>query len=155
MGKLAAPISELLARLEYHSADVEGRLLRGWKITTDGKKHVEGVDDFPAAFMSIAEVAEAYAPNRNGIGIPGMAVSFQVSGDHNDTLVEFMEQVELFMDALDTREDGRIDPGLSGTLQKPWDMQVREIFPTELSRSADVVLTLQPRAFNRGQRRTT
>jgi hypothetical protein len=143
-------VQKLIDRLTYHKADVEGRLLRGMKFEPIPVKDPEGQSDLPVIRLWVPTIRESYRGASLGTG--EMTLNLTVSTRRSEGLVKLLEKVELVMDALETSNTGLVDPGLDGTLVRPFNVSLGGSFVLDLSLNAQLSITAAPKQFERGGR---
>ncbi len=148
MGKYAAVVQKLIDRLTFHVG--AGQMLAGMKFVPIPVKDPEGQSDLPVIRLWVPTVRESYRSASLGTG--EMTLNVTVSTERSKGLVELLEKVELVMDALETSSTGSVDPGLSGTLVRPFNVSLGGSFVLDLSLNAQLSITAAPKQFERGGR---
>lgn len=148
MGKYSAVLDALIDRLEFHVG--AGEMLAGMKFVSIPVKDPEGQRDFPVIRLWIPSFRELYRGATLGSG--EMTLNLTVSIERSLGLVELLEKVELVMDALETNTAGSVDPGLDGTLVRPFNVSLGGSFVLDLSLNAQLSITATPKPFERGGR---
>lgn len=147
-------IEALTKRIEGHISETNG-LLHGFKFEDNAVKQVEGIKDLPKIYMVIPDLSMATHPRL--IGDAGLLFKIVVSTKATAGLVAFVQNVEKVLDALETdHETGELDLTLNGTLLRPLDCQARDNFttPDGISHNAQIPISVQPKSFTRGRRRS-
>lgn len=159
MGKYSAPMADLLARIEYHGADIEGRLLRGfhWDISSKGglaipTMSIRGETDLPHLRLYLPEISESFRPARHTDGI--LTLSLMIATQRTLGVVAFVQQVEKVMDALQlTATTPAVPKALTGTLRH-FDWKLQDNFILETSIQGQVSISAHPRVGDVGNRRS-
>jgi hypothetical protein len=143
------PVTELITRLTYHTADVEGRLLQGWKFHDKPLENPDGQTDFPSVQLFLPDVSETFMGR---VGTGTLTVLLAVSTLRSEGVPAWLDAIAKVMDAIETDTAGNINPGLRGTLTSPVDLSVGNSFSTGLSLTAQLNVLMRPKPFERGQR---
>jgi hypothetical protein len=161
-GNYSSVVAALIARLIYHTADVEGRLLRGIRFEPIPTADVEGQTDLPIIRLWLPTLREGSQAARVGTG--EMTLNLTISTPRLSGMVTHLELVELVMDAIETSQGGdtgagepsgtevTAGPGLDGTLRRPMVMTIGGSFVRDLDLTAQVTITAIPHPFYRGHR---
>jgi len=150
MGKYSAVTDALVTRLNYHVAQV-GRMLYGYRFEPAPAKDVEGQSDYPIVRLETPLVRESYL---GGLGHGELTITLTVTVERSKGISELMSKIETVMDAVETATSGTVDPGLAGTLTRPFDMGSSVPETTTLGLVAVITISATPRPFVRGTRRT-
>ena|SRR6185369_9088732 len=152
MGKYSAVVSAVQGRLDGHVGT--GKILQGWKVKMGPLAEVEGEKDFPTVRIWVPDLTQV--EHTRIVGEGGMTLKLSISSSRKAGLVQWIEDVEKVLDAIETdHTTGNLDLGLNGTLQRPMLPQVQDNFANELSINAQIRLSVMPRLFTRGARRAT
>lgn len=141
------PVTVLIARMAAHATT--GGLLEGFRWYDAPTEHPDGQKDFPSVQLWLPEITETYSPR---LGTGELKCNLTVSVLRSTGLAGLLDAVSAVMNAVETRENGQINPGLAGTLMRPVDMTAGNCFASPLSLTAEVTLVMQPKIFDRGQR---
>jgi len=139
--------------LTFHSTTATpARILNGWKFSPIPVASVDGLRDFPSLRPTAPEGTEEYRPR---IGVGTMRFEYFVATDRQLGLVVHSTAVAISLDAVERSGDAAAlpDPGMSGSLCKPFDCSFGNVQISDLSITTRVVLTLMVRLFDRGNRR--
>lgn len=151
----SAAINELVTRLTWHTArsQTPARLMGTWTFFDRPTTRIDGVKDFPALMILLPEFSEAYRARAYGVG--SMKFEFQVSTPTSATLITHTAAVALAIDCVERRATvgAELDPGLAGTLMKPFDVSAGGQQGTDLSLTTKITLSVMPKPFERGNRR--
>lgn len=158
MGRYSTPVADFLARLEYHAADVPGRLLQGFKWDISSKAglstptmSVRGELDLPHLRIYLPEISENYRPTRHTDGT--LTINLMVATNRTLGVVAFLQAVEKVMDALQlTATDPPAAHALAGTLRH-FDWKMQDNFILEVSIQGQVSISAHPRVGDVGNRR--
>jgi len=152
MDVYSAAIAEIIARLTWHTG-ASNRLMWGWTFFDRPVTRMDGVKDFPALMVTPPDITESYRPRYYGTGT--MRFDFLVSTPTSAPLTTHTAAVALAIDAVERRATAaaEVDPGLAGTILKPFEASVGSGPITDLTITSKVTLSLMPKAFNRGNRR--
>ncbi len=151
----SAAIAELVTRLTWHTTagQTPARLLDGWSFNDRPLARMDGIKDFPAISITIPEMTETYRARAFGVGT--MKFEFFVSTSTGAALTAHTSGIALAIDAIERRGNAlaAVDPGLHGSLVKPFEVSVGNAQITDLSLNSKVSLTLMVKPFERGNRR--
>ncbi len=153
----SAAINELVTRLTWHTtkAQTPARLMATWTFFDKPTSRIDGVKDFPALMILMPDMAETYRARAFGIG--AMKFEFQVSTLTSADLITHTAAVALAMDCVERRATlgAEVDPGLAGTLMKPFEASAGGQQATDLTLTTKITLSVMPKPFERGNRRRT
>jgi hypothetical protein len=160
MGNYAKPIKEVLDRLTYHCQ--EGQMLAGMVYYEKPEVKIDGLKDFPYVMVMIPTLKEASLGSSLAAGLKTIADAMLtvplvvgVARDKKNSLVTLYEWCERVLDAIETRPDGSgtVDLNLT-TTGSIKSATVDRNFALDLSLNAGITITVEPRKFYRGSRRT-
>ncbi len=151
-------VSALVARLTGHIGPKEStKILAGFKPLEVGPlETVEGEKDYPIIRIWIPELL--LSPHARFVGEGAMTLMVTVATSRKLGLVNWIETVEKVLDAIEKdHTTGEIGLSLNNTLEVPMVPQVRNNFAPEngLSINALITLSVMPKLFTRGNRRST
>lgn len=152
-GEISAPITEAIARLQYHAEAADPvRMLDGWRIISQPIREVEGQKDFPFVLVQVPNLTGDFRPTRHEDYSLQLILGVSVSKEEG--VDGLFERVAKVLNALETTRDGRfnIDPGLSNSIMKPFSWTASQNFALDLSLNANITVTMQPRRGTRGLR---
>jgi hypothetical protein len=142
-------LAALNARIDSHRAD--GKLLEGFQFRSTPTSEQEGARDLPMIRLQPATFAEV--PHANKIVDGPIVFRFTVAVAKTETPVGLLQAVEQFEDAIETDpETGEIDVYLGGVVVKPVQIALTTCDATDLSLTAQLTISAQPRPVNRGRR---
>lgn len=149
MGRYSNVVQALIERINSHLA-TDG-LLEGFKFADTPIDDPEGQSDFPVLRLWLPDMTEL-AHGRNFVD-GTMGLKLTVSTSKAAGVVDFVEHVELVLDALELNDQGEKDLSMGGTLARPLTATVRDCFALGLSLNAHVHLSVLPKPKARGARR--
>jgi hypothetical protein len=158
MGKYSTPLADLLARIEWHAANIDGRILRGWHWDISSKgglaipvASVRGLADLPGLRIYLPEISETFRPARHTDGT--ITFGLLVATQRTKGVVEFARGIEKVIDALQlTPTDPPVQKALAGTMRH-FDWKAGDHFILENSLNAQVTISAHPAVGDVGNHR--
>lgn len=151
MGMFSAPIEDLVARLTWQTADIDGRILRGFRWVPIPIGEAEGLADLPGIRLFMPDFRENFRPRALLTGQIG--IKLLVATSREKGIVEFTQSLEKVVDALQLKPD---NSGESASLEgsaKPFEWLATDNFVTATSLNANVVLMIEPKPRGFAERR--
>jgi hypothetical protein len=142
-------LADLIARMDYHSADVSGRILRGVKWVKTPVIEGEALTDLPTARLFIPNIKESYKPAKQIFGT--IEIMLLVASAREKGVVVNLQWVEKVMDSLQLNTSGVV-AALAGTI-KPFDWRTEGNFTVDGSLNAQVIISATPAVRGIAQRR--
>lgn len=151
MGRYAAVVTELIARMNFHKGT--GQMLQGLGFRETPEVQTDGLKDFPWAMFFLPSITESY--HVRNIADSTLRLNLAITTDRKYGIPALLVWVEKVMDALETnRTTLAYDPNLGGTT-KPFEMEMANAFALDLSLTAQITITVMPKPMQRGQRRNS
>jgi len=148
-GMYSGPVADVIARLDHHTRDVGGRILRGYDWTATPVREGESADSLPAIRLFAPDIRETFRAARLVTGT--LEISVQVAVAREQGLVALMRAVESVADALQTGTDGAVS-ALAGTAGH-FDFRTEGNFAVDSSLNAHLIVSVTPAARAIGRRR--
>lgn len=148
---LSAPVAKLIERLELSVKP--GQRLDGWKLHVLPVERIDGLKDFPFVAVELPTWSEAYRSAK--VVLPTLSVVLNVGtakektglAGHLKALSDVLNAVELNVETPRV-----IDPGLSGTILRPFEVAARETQTLDISLLTKLTLTIEAKPALRGRR---
>lgn len=140
-------LTDLVARLDYHTADVPGRILRAWDWSAEPVRETIGLDRLPGIRMALPTYEEEDTMRRRVSGL--FRLDVVVSLPRADGVAAFSAGMLKFLDAVERDTAGLVAP-LAGT-RTPGRYTSRT-FALENSFNAVITLLIEPSLAQRGHR---
>lgn len=149
MSNLSVPVADLIARLTYHTADVVGRLLRGYKLAVAPIKEIQGATDLPCVRVLMPTVTEEY----RGLTVvaPTLRLQIHVATLRSAGVPAFLDAVEKVQDALERDTTGAYNFVVAGTRNRI-ATQLATSSALDLSLNGLITVTVEPKLRERGKR---
>jgi hypothetical protein len=151
MNKPFSPImTEVMARLVFQKGP--GRILDGFKVSTEPVTEIEGADGLPSVRPFIPEASEVWRPKRPTLA--ELKVNLMVSTETKNGMPALLEALEKVLDAIETRpQDGKKDLRLNGLLRYPFSYSTQGQIGG-VGSALQITLLMKPKAYPiRGNRR--
>ena len=172
---LARPFWEIKERLEYHSRNVEGRILRYCDVDMEGSLESRGVEDLPYILPFTLTDQEVIGSGAVPSGQTAGSSNFQLTQTLTIAVVSrrdygmvrddpttqsekkkgILEWIACLRDAIETDTDGNPDAMLKNSVMSPPTYQTRDIGVSELGWEALVEVTLVFHHWSRAGRTET
>lgn len=151
MGALSQPVSELVARLQYHAAPT--RILEGFRVMPKPETAVEGRDDLPRVMLLRLNLTDDSQSQTTSFAriLVALAISSRKEGD----MTGHAQDVEKVLDAIEVGTDGKVDFEVGGSTIRGVRVAGEETEATGVGIQTIVTVTLETKPFNRGARRST
>ncbi len=149
MGRYSAVVTALIDRVQSHLAP--GKLLDGYKWEEVPTKEVEGIKDLPVIRLFLPDLKEV--PHTSDIVDGEMTFKMTVSTKKSEGIPAFLLKVETVMDALELDVNLNVNMRLNGTLKKPMNISLQDSYATEISLTAQLLISCLPQFVTRGERR--
>lgn len=150
MGALSQPVSELLARLNYH-AGAPGRILEGWTVNEVAETRADGADDHPN--VTLVSVTVTDEPRTQPASFSTLSVRLAVATAKGGGYVSHLQAVEKLLDAVETDTAGAPDYTVGLSTMRGVRVQGEEPDTTGVAIQTFVVVALETVPFNRSNRR--
>lgn len=149
MGRFSSVLAKLNDRIKRQTA--ENKILAGFTFVDTPTADIEEEKDYPIIRQFMPDLIET--PHARFISDGTMVLRLTVSSDRSKGLVDHLEHVEKFLDALERNPEGEIDLTLGHVIAKPMQVVVKEGFVLENSLTSQITISVLPNVVTRGARR--
>lgn len=163
-GKYSRPLADFLARIAFQSADVSGRILRGWHWDVSSKAtgaaalavptmSIRGLKDLPGVRIYLPDISETFRPARHTDGV--FTIKLLVSTLRTDGAVAWVDGIQKVIDALQNTPTDPWEPkAIAGTVQH-FAWKTEDNFILDNSLNAHLSISLHPQVGDVGKHRNT
>lgn len=150
MSTLSAPLTEIILRLQF-SAVTDG-LLDGWKVYDVPVERIDGIADLPFVAVLMPDFSEDYRSAKQAL--PKLNVVLWIGSNKTAGLAAHLANVDKVLNAIElNRSTPRLrNPGLSGTIMKPFNVSRGDNATLDISLTTKLTLALEARPALRGNR---
>ena len=151
MGALSQPLTQLIARLDYHKAPAG--ILAGFRTETKPETQAEGVDDLPRVLVQGLQLQDDSRSQNQSFAT--LTVRLMVASRKSGGMTGHLEDVEKVLDAVEIGTDGQVDQTVGNSTIRGVRMTGDDTEVTGTAIQTPILVTLETVPFNRASRRTT